>query len=196
MTGLWLISYAVLWALVVVLCVIVVALARQIGTLHLRLGPRGALEIDEEGPPLGEEVEPLAVTDVDGEEVVLGGERRAQLLLFVSPGCDICRQVLPAMEPVARGGELAPVVITDAGEDDSETAYRRKRGKAPLVASLEACEAFDVPGTPYVVILDAEGVVQGKGTVNNMEQMEGLVDTSRRRVAEPSLTSRREEVVS
>ncbi len=53
-----------------------------------------------------------------------------------------------------------------------------------------------MPGTPYVVILDAEGVVQAKGTVNNMEQMEGLVDTSRRRVVEPSLTTRREEVVT
>ncbi len=146
MTGLWLISYAVLWALVVVLCVIVVALARQIGTLHLRLGPRGALEIDEEGPPLGEEVEPLAVTDVDGEEVVLGGERRAQLLLFVSPGCDICRQVLPAMEPVARGGELAPVVITDAGEDAARrptaaSAGRRRSSRRSRHARPSMCRA-------------------------------------------------------
>jgi len=179
-----------------VLCVVVVALARQIGTLHLRLGPRGALEIDDEGPPLGEEVEPLAVTDLDGHEMVLGGDQRNELLLFVSPGCDICRQVMPSVDAVAKSGDLTPIVITDAGAEATEEAYRRKRGKASLIASLEACEAFGVPGTPYVVILDDGGVVQAKGTVNNMEQLEGLVDTSRSRRASLLLSSQREEVVT
>jgi hypothetical protein len=34
------------------------------------------------------------------------------------------------------------------------------------------------------VVLDAIGVVRAKGTVNNLEQIEGLVDTARRRVEE------------
>lgn len=196
MSGWCLISYVVLWGVVAVLAVVVVALARQIGTLHLRIGPRGALEIDEEGPPLGEAIDPIEVTGVDGDDVVLGGEHRAQLLLFVSPGCDVCRQVLPSIEAVARGGELAPVVITDTGEEQTSAAYGRKRGSAPLVASLEACEALEVPGTPYVLILDEHGVVQAKGTVNNMEQMEGLVDTARGRLDAHPGEREREEVMS
>ena len=47
MTGWWAVAFAVQWVLLVVLCVVVIALARQVGTLHLRLGPRGALEIDD-----------------------------------------------------------------------------------------------------------------------------------------------------
>src|SRR5690606_31084437 len=35
------------------LAVAVFALAREVGMLRLRLGPQGALEIAEEGPPLG-----------------------------------------------------------------------------------------------------------------------------------------------
>ena len=50
-----------------VLAAVVVALARQVGTLHLRLGPRGALEIDSEGPPLGEAPPPLPATADDGD---------------------------------------------------------------------------------------------------------------------------------
>ena len=196
MSGWWLVSYAVLWALVVVLCIVVVALARQIGTLHLRLGPRGALEIDDEGPPLGDAVEPVEVTSVDGEHLVLGGADAPQLLLFVSPGCDVCRQVLPSVDAVARKGDLAPVVVTDAGENDTPSAYRRGRGNAPLVASLAACEAYGVPGTPYALVLDGEGIVQAKGTVNNLEQMEGLVDTARRRLSGLAEESEREKVVS
>ena len=34
------------------------------------------------------------------------------------------------------------------------------------------------------LILDEMGVVRGKGTVNNLEQVEGLVDTARRRMRE------------
>ena len=190
------ISYVVLWCVVAVLTTVVVALARQIGTLHLRRGPRGAREIDDEGPPLGEAIEPIPVTGVDGDSVVLGGDHRAQLLLFVSPGCDVCRQVLPSIEAVTRGGELAPVVITDTGEEQTSATFGRKRGSAPLVASLEACEVLEIPGTPYVLILDEHGVVQAKGTVNNMEQMEGLVDTARRRLAGRSDQLEREEVMS
>jgi hypothetical protein len=33
-----------------------------------------------------------------------------------------------------------------------------------------------------VVALDERGIVRAKGTVNNLEQMEGLVDTARRRL--------------
>jgi hypothetical protein len=34
---------------------------------------------------------------------------------------------------------------------------------------------------PFVVVLDEVGVVRSKGTVNSLEQVEGLVDTARRR---------------
>ena len=41
-----------------------------------------------------------------------------------------------------------------------------------------------VPGTPYAVVLDPTGVVRAKGTVNNLEQVEGLIDTARERERE------------
>jgi len=178
MQGWWGASYAVLWALVVVLCIVVVALARQIGTLHLRLGPRGALEIDDEGPVLGEAPEPVATTDLGGREVVLGGPGEAQLLLFVSPGCRLCEQVLPATSALAGRGRLAPYVVTDVDTEEAGSAFGARRLHAPVIASLRAAETYSVPGTPYVVVLDELGVVTAKGTVNNLEQMEGLVDTA------------------
>ena len=46
--------------------------------------------------------------------------------------------------------------------------------------------SFDVPGTPYLMVLDELGIVRAKGTVNNLEQVEGLVDTAGRRMREES----------
>jgi methylamine dehydrogenase accessory protein MauD len=186
MSGWWLASYLILWMLVALLSVVVVALARQVGTLHLRLGPRGALEVDDEGPPLGEAPERVSASDLAGREVVVGGPGEPQLLLFVSPGCPVCREVLPSLPAAARAGRLRPYVISDAGSEETARSYRHDSIGAPVIPSPEVARGYGVPGTPYVVVLDAGGVVRSKGTVNTLEQLEGLVDTARsRREHEP-----------
>lgn len=162
MTGWWAIAFVVLWLMVAVLSVVVIALARQVGTLHLRLGPRGALEVDEEGPELGAPLPTVSAAAPDGEPVVLGGAGPPRLVLFASETCSICREVSPGIPAAAAAGRLDAVVVHD----------------------VEAERAYGVPGTPFVVVLDERGVVRAKGTVNNLEQVEGLVDTASRRILE------------
>ena len=181
MQGWWAVSYVVLWALVLVLCAIVVALARQIGTLHLRLGPRGALEIDEEGPPLGESPPPLDALAVNGENITVGGPGEAQVLMFVSPGCHLCDQILPSVGAIDSGGEFRPLVVTDADVFETMGGFDVKHIGAPVIPSPRLAQTYAIPGTPYLVVLDERGIVQAKGTANNLEQVEGLLDTARRR---------------
>jgi hypothetical protein len=164
MSGWWTAAFVAQWALLVVLCVVVVALARQVGTLHLRLGPRGALEIDTEGPVIGEPLPAVDALDADGGSVVLGGPGPKRLVLFSSPTCTVCREVAPAIPAAARAADLIPQVVHD----------------------IDAERIVDVPGTPFLLVLDEMGVVRGKGTVNNLEQIEGLVDTAGRRMREES----------
>jgi methylamine dehydrogenase accessory protein MauD len=182
MSGWWLVSYVVLWALVVALALLTLALARQIGTLHLRLGPRGALELDEEGPPLEEAPEPVDVRDLDGRQFTVGGPGEPQLLLFVSPGCPVCREVLPSLPVAARVGGMLPLVVSDA--EEPQDAIPDVGTSVPVVLGHAVARAYGVPGTPYAVALDRLGVVRAKGTINNLEQLEGLVDTARRRLEE------------
>lgn len=184
MSGWWAASYVALWILVGMLCIVVVALARQIGTLHLRLGPRGALEMDDEGPALGEGRPPIEGPDLEGNVVTVGGRGAEQFLLFVSPGCMVCEQVMPSIGAVGEATGKRPLVLTDLDETETRLAFQHKRVAAPIIASSESFRTYEVPGTPYVVVLDAHGVVQAKGTVNNLEQMEGLIDTARRREQE------------
>lgn len=162
MTGWWAAAFVVQWALLVVLAVVVVALARQVGTLHLRLGPRGALEIDTEGPPVGEAPPPSPATAADGSRVMVGGPGPRHLVVFSSPTCGVCKEVVPAIGPAATAARFAAVVLHDP--------------------ALE--RDWAVPGTPFVVVLDDVGVVRAKGTVNNLEQVEGLLDTATRRIGE------------
>lgn len=182
MEGWWAASYVVLWALVVMLTVVVVALARQIGTLHLRLAPQGALELDDEGPPLGRDMPAIEARDVFGREVVVGGPADAdRVLLFATPGCRLCRDVLPSLRALARGRRIDAFLVTDATNEETARAYAGSANDATLVASIELAQQYSIPGTPYVVVLDTGGTVRAKGTVNNLEQFEGLVETAEQR---------------
>lgn len=159
MSGWWAAAFVVQWILVAVLAIVVVALARQIGVLQLRLAPLGALEIDDEGPPLGEAPVARQARTPDGSSRVIGGPGRGRLVAFVSDTCPICEQVAPSLPAAADASGLELQVVFDP---ELETAY-------------------GVPGVPFVVVLDEVGVVRSKGTVNSLEQVEGLVDTARRR---------------
>jgi hypothetical protein len=92
--------------------------------------------------------------------------------------------VLPSLPVVARQGHLAPSVVVDGAVEEALAAPHLLGTGAPVVLGERVAEAMDVPGTPYVVVLDELGVVRAKGTVNNLEQMEGLVDTAARRLAD------------
>ncbi len=148
--------------LLAVLAVVVVALARQIGVLHLRLDPLGALEVDDEGPPIGEAPPERTARGDDGAPTMVGGAGPRRLLAFVSPTCPICERLRPSLPAAAAASGFVPQVVSDP---DLESAY-------------------GVPGVPFVVVLDELGVVRSKGTVNSLEQIEGLIDTARRRMAD------------
>jgi methylamine dehydrogenase accessory protein MauD len=187
MTGWWAASYIALWLLVIVLSVLLLSVARQVGTLHLRLGPRGALELDDEGPPLGEAPRHVDTNDRNGDPVTVGGPGHPQFLLFVSPDCPICREVAPSLSAVSHGGSFSPFLISDSSVGNGEHEYSSVGRSARVIHGPEIAEAYGVPGTPYAVVLDRFGVVRAKGTVNNLEQMEGLVDTALARVRAASL---------
>lgn len=178
MQGWWVASYVILWMLVVVLGFIVVALARQVGTLHLRLGPRGALEMDEEGPPLGEAPAAKDVHAIDGRVIRVGGPGAAQVLLFVSPGCHLCEAVLPGVGVAAKSKAMDATVLVDADPLETAHAFGKRNLNANVGPADDLPTLYAVPGTPYVVVLDDMGVTRAKGTVNNLEQLEGLIDTA------------------
>jgi hypothetical protein len=160
-SGWWAAAFVVQWVLLAVLTVVVVALARQIGVLHLRLGPIGALEADDEGPALDSSPPVVEARGNDGTTMLVGGPGPERLLAFVSPTCPICDHVLPSLPAAAAASGLVTQVVSDP--------------------RLE--ETYDVPGVPFVVILDERGLVRAKGTVNSLEQVEGLIDTARWRNA-------------
>lgn len=179
-----LISNLVLWALVVVLAAVVAALVRQIGVLHERVAPAGAL-LGREGPRLGAPAPSFALADWNGAPVTLGGvdaQRQATLLLFVSPTCPVCKTMLEIATALMRseGGGTRLVLASD-GARAEHAAFVAAYGLAErtYVLSTELGLAYEVGKLPYAALIDADGVLRAKGLVNTREHLESLFEAMR-----------------
>jgi methylamine dehydrogenase accessory protein MauD len=176
-----LVSHAVLWIVVVVLALVVLALVRQIGVLHERVAPAGAL-VGREGPRPGERADALEAEDLAGERVRVGGAEpsgASTLLLFVSPSCPVCKAVLPAARSLrdAAGGALRLVLASD-GPREEHAAFVREQGLGGERYLLSAALGllYQVGRLPHAVLIDAEGVVRARGLVNSREHLESLCE--------------------
>ena len=126
-------------------------LAREVAVLRARTGPRGALEIEVEGPARGSECPLIERFSVSGGELAVA--------VFVSPGCGVCGRLAPA---VAELGEQPGVQLVVFDEERDALAWR----------------AAAIPGSPYAVAMSAHGIVLAKGTFNTPEQLHSIPGTA------------------
>jgi methylamine dehydrogenase accessory protein MauD len=171
-------SQVLSWIAIVLLTVVVIALARQIGVLHARVAPIGALKVDH-GPAVGEKAPVLSVRTLTGHLVQIGGplpEGLSQLLLFVSPDCPVCKNLIPVAKAFARDERLAVLYVSD-GSDEALLKMVERYGlqQVPFANSPEAGLKFGVGKLPYAVLIDHSGTVVSSGLVNSREHLESLV---------------------
>jgi methylamine dehydrogenase accessory protein MauD len=172
------VSTVLLWLAVGVLALLVLALARQVGVLHERVAPLGALMLDQ-GPKVGERAPIFEIKDLLGRPTRLGGLReRPLLLLFVSSTCPVCKKILPIALRLAREENLDLALIGDEREEDLR---RLAQGLAEVqvLNAPEVGQAYKVGKIPYAVLIDPEGVIRAKGLVNNREHLESLMEAYR-----------------
>ena len=170
------VSQGLLWLVVLLLVAVVVALARQVGVLHARISPVGALSIGR-GPQPGEAAPVLTMTTLAGPTIRVGGVvDQPRLLFFVSPSCPICKTLLPTALSVARAEAIDLVLVGDGDPDELRAMARRF--DVPLdkfVNGMEIGRAFHVGKLPYGVLIDRAGIIAAQGLVNTREHLESLV---------------------
>jgi hypothetical protein len=155
----WLLAGVVVTFLcVVLLAVAVLALAREVGVLRLRVAGESALDIAEEGPPLGSRV------DLAGRFAPRAATRLA-VAIFSSDGCRLCQSLAPAVAAFGRDPLLAVEVFDE-------------------VRDAELWRELRIPGSPFAVALDPEGAVRAKGTFNSYGQLESILATAERQLAD------------
>ena len=182
------ISNIVLWLLVLVLAAVLLAVVRQLGVLHERITPAGALMLNR-GLTVGEAAPELEVTDLAGQALHVGAKRsdgRSTLLLFVSPTCPVCKTLLPAVKS-SRKDERGwmDLILASDGDVAEQRAFVRAHGleAIPYVVSAALGLAYQVSRLPFAALLDENGVLRARGLVNSREHLESLFEAKRLGVA-------------
>ena len=177
MTGL-LISNVLVWIGLIGLLLAVLALARQVGILHERLTPVGALTMDH-GPKVGEPAPVFTLSKLGGGEIRIGATAgRSQLLFFLSPTCPVCKQLMPILRSLSahEAASLEVVLASDGALEEHQRFYvREKLAPFPYVLSTDLGMTFRISKLPYAVLIGPNGVISAKGLINNREQLESLV---------------------
>lgn len=178
MTSLLIASQILSWIMVLVMAVALVALARQIGVLHERLAPAGAL-LPSHGLEAGSAMPELHMTALDGRHIDLGGavsSGKRRLLFFVSSQCPVCKKLIPSAKSFAAVENLELVFMGDdtlARQQALVEAHDLHR--YAFVNSQDAGRLLQVDKLPHAILVSAEGRIVARGLVNTREHLESLV---------------------
>jgi methylamine dehydrogenase accessory protein MauD len=182
------VSNVVLWIALLSLSLVVLALIRQVGVLHERIAPAGALMLNR-GLNVGERAPMIDVVDLDGRELRLGSphaDGKSTLLVFVSPTCPVCKSLLPILKS-GRKHERAwlEVVLASDGDPLEHRKFATDQGLAgvPYVVSTALGISYQVSRLPFAALLDGAGILRARGLVNSREHLESLFEAQRLGVA-------------
>ena len=182
------VSNVVLWLVVIGLALTVLALTRQIGLLHERISPVGALS-PQAKVKVGDPAPELALIDIHDRPLQIGGASKDEsrtLLFFLSPTCPVCDTLLPTVERVARTEvpRVRVILASDGAPEEHHAFVADKRiSHLPYVLSAPLGMTYGVAKLPFAVLIDEEGIVAAQGLVNTREHLESLFEAQRQGVA-------------
>ena len=177
------ISNMILWIVVVVLTTLLFAITRQVGILHERVAPAGALQ-PTSGPKIGEITEEIKATSLQGESIRLGGSRQeeqASFILFISPTCPVCKELVPTAKSLAKAelNDIKLFFASDGENIEQHKNYIRDLDieNYPYFVSESLGIYYQVSKLPFAVLIDGDGILRSKGLVNTREHLESLIES-------------------
>jgi hypothetical protein len=149
----------------IVEAVVLIGILRQLGTLVLQLGP----------PRHGESADgPEAGTAVDAGRL---GVDPPAVVVFLSPGCEICKPIAASLPAVRRAYPTLRLVSAVVGDDPD--AKREYAATLPGLVRTDLDDLFGtwgVAGTPYAVAVGADSHIVTSGIVNSLPQLETVAE--------------------
>ena len=176
MSGAWLASYIALWAVVLFQGVVIFLLLRQLGVMYLGR----AQGVAGDGLALGQRAPDFTVPDLEGRSVSLADFRgRPLLLIFGSPNCAPCRQLIPDLNLFAheRREELRVLFLSRGEMEESRRLAGELDVQVPVATHPDDAlpDRYRARVTPFAFLIDGEGVIRAKGLTNNREHLELLL---------------------
>lgn len=169
MNDLFYISYALVWALVLIEGLLIVGLIRVV---YDRRSDSSASESQPQRPAPN-----FSAFGIFGEQVEssnLAGHPYGAI--FVLPSCQSCHDAITQIEPVRRRVGKAVLAFCRGAQEDCEALSRES---APGVRFLvdeqgDIAKQFGVTRFPTTVIVDDRGMIRMQGTLIRQDELEDL----------------------
>jgi peroxiredoxin len=128
------------------------------------------------GPELGENGVSISVTSINGSTLELGVvHRQPRLLFFAMGGCSFCDTARPILNRLANAnGDRVQVVVVYQGDEEKTRMYTDDMpANVAAVADQkrELARFWKVKRTPFVIVMDPQGVVRAKGIGSKEEAL-------------------------
>ncbi len=180
MNVVWIVSMVLQWGLLAVLCLLVLSLIRQMGTINIRIN---ALR-DAEGLALYSRLPPHQFDLIDGSTRTLGGEqKRASLVVFFSTSCSACEALPGALAQMSGNGvasEIDLVGVIAAGRDEAIKFVADKSLQGVQVAISGDFPEHYIPrqGVPYAVAITSAGLIAAVGKPKTLTHLREMVQAA------------------
>lgn len=169
------------WITILGFGVMLYALSRQIGVLHERIKPVGALSMGK-ALKVGESAPFFRESSLTGGMARVGGlsaDGRATLVFFMSSTCPVCKILLPVLKKMGQQENqwLRLVFSSDGHElEHRELITEYELHDYPYLLSTEIGMTYQISKLPYGVLIAPQGHVAAHGLINNREHIESLFE--------------------
>lgn len=191
MTGLWLVSYLVLWVVVVLICLLLVGILRQTGFIQRQLDVQPSAPQDDssipplelDGPTIGSPVMNLDVETINNSgplKLASLNEERPLLVMFMSPLCETCQHIVEPLNALVTDGSyggVRPAVIMRGDEQMCRAFLSVFPLHMPVVCDKERTITKDagIHHTPFGLLYDEHGTLIRKGLVGEKDDLLALL---------------------
>lgn len=201
MTTPWLISYLVLWAVVLGIGFLLLGTLRSLGLLQWRFDELQAtrpVRKGREGLPPGKEAPDFTLPSTTNGDVSLRDfAGRKVLLVFTQSGCGPCHDIAPELNRLHAQDEFQVLVVNNGEPNETQAWVEEGEACFPVVtqSEWEVSKKYQVFATPYAFVVDEHGVIAAKGIAGSPQYLRYLFDAARRRGAKDETTASRDSTV-
>lgn len=192
MSGVWLVSYVLLWLLVLLQVFVTLILIRA-----LRQQGQGQGNQVPEGPAtgliVGQWAPEVSLLDARSGATLSSAAFRGKPLLiaFVDAVCPSCHRLAPKLEEfhASNRAEYQVIMVCRSGQS-ATTGFIAATGlnTVPIFVDPDGdvALAFNVNVNPFVIFLDSQGVVRDKLTISQIGDFDHRVNVALNRIKRPA----------
>ena len=175
----WAIVIVVQWLAIAALTVVVLGVLRQMASLLERAAAGPVMRIQPPAAEVGTRLPTFASVGDGGvtePATLLAG--RPAVMLFLSAGCAPCLSLAAEIAGSDLPGELGRSLIAVVAPG-SESVVRLPAGvRVVTVQDAECAGVLGIPGRPFAMTVNADGVITAKQPVNTLAQLTDMATSA------------------